>query len=510
MAWHPAEDGACAMRARLWTRWSRVEVMTETRHPKTAVIVDRHPLAHSVAARAVAGLGWACVGATTAVDALVAVYRDLPALVVVDLDVPDLNGPRLLRQLEETVSGLCVIIVGSPQRRASSDAAGIDPKRVLDRSLATEDLSRIIKRELSTSGRTIRSAEREGWERDRSEFFGQHALLFRQSSQMRAVEAQLYEVAEGLVPVLIEGESGLGKDDMARTLHFLSSRSARSWEKLSCSSIPPELLEAELFGHPGVGGPSSLRSAGRLEKARGGTLLLDEVGEMPRKLQVRLVTLLHANEVHGRGRHPAARDVRLVAATSKDLATFIRAGLFDPELYRRLSVARVRVPPLRERREEVPVLVEHFRDKFARQFGRVSPPLSGEALERLVAYGWPGNRRELENMIKRYVVLGEEKALLQEVESRRQALGARPSPRKSLEDELISGLGLRDIARRAAREAERTAIKEVLERVHGNRAAAARLLRISYKTLLTKLDDEGRSAKLVARPRSRGRSTDLP
>jgi DNA-binding NtrC family response regulator len=461
------------------------------RRPR-ALIVDATPQSRADLLRALEGLGFACTGAGTAADAVVGLYRDRPRLALVDLEGAALHGGRFIRRLRQAVPDIRVIIVASPAAQALVDAGEIDLQCVIDRQPDHTELTRAIRAALAMPAEICPPCPSGPRDLERAAFFGEYERVFRQSPPMRALEALVHEAADGSTPVLVEGEAGLGTEEIARALHYLSPRGANPWAKLSCSSIPPELLELELFGRGREPG-TPVREPGRLAEAGGGTLYLEEVGEMPGPVQARLLAVVQGADSQG-SRAAAPADVRVIASTSRDLTTLTLAGLFHPELYRRLAAVRLLVPPLRERMEEVPALTEYFRRKFAAQFGRSSAPLSDRTLHLLMDYRWPGNLRELENMIKRYVVLGDESALRQEVESRRRALDMRPRARSGVEGQLIPTLGLRDIARRAAREAERAAIREVLERVSGNRAAAARLLRISYKTLLKKLDQQGMSA----------------
>jgi transcriptional regulator with GAF, ATPase, and Fis domain len=253
------------------------------------------------------------------------------------------------------------------------------------------------------------------------------------------------------------------------------------------------LLESELFGHEkGAFTGALLRKPGRFELASGGTILLDEIGEMPLSLQSKILHVLQDNEFFRvGGRELISVDVRILAATNKNIQTMLASGGFREDLYYRLNVVNIFVPPLRERRAEIPALIEHFREKFVRQFNRRSAPVSADTLELLLAYRWPGNVRELENLIKRYVVVGDEAHLRDELHVRLKLVN--PQPPSFLGgvdgvDGVDGGDGLRAIALRAARKAEKIAINEMLERVGWNRAAAARLLKVSYKTLLSKIN----------------------
>ncbi|MBI2216424.1 MAG: sigma-54-dependent Fis family transcriptional regulator [Candidatus Rokubacteria bacterium] len=311
--------------------------------------------------------------------------------------------------------------------------------------------------------------------------------VFGHSEAMRRIASVAARVAESDTPVLIEGERGTGREVMARLLHRLSPRAPQPWVRLSCVSLPADLLEAELFGDERRSGGAP----GRLEQAGGGTLFLKDVADLPAALQARLLHLLREGEFHHvNGRRLIRTDARIMASAGENLAALVRQGRFDPALYDRLAVAVITVPPLRERVDEIRALAEHLREALCRRLGRERPPLSPRTLELLAAYSWPGNVRELEDLLKRYVVLGEEAALCDEVLGRMHVprAGRLPAPARVETRQAPPPGSLRAIARQAARDAEREAIRCVLEHVQWNRAEAARRLGVSYKTMLKKLE----------------------
>ncbi len=330
-------------------------------------------------------------------------------------------------------------------------------------------------------------------------FFGQYQHLFRYSEAMRQLERVVVQVADTTVTVLIQGETGVGKELVAKACHYLSSRSRQPFHKINCAALPAELLESELFGHEkGAFTSAADRKPGRFELANGGTLLLDEIGEMPLRLQPKLLHVLQDNEFFRvGGRELISVDVRIIAATNRNLTDMVARKLFREDLFYRLNVVKLVVAPLRERREEILFLVEYFSKRFSAQFNRPKPSLSDETVSLLLAHPWPGNLRELENLVKQWVVLQDEAHLRNELEQRLRALDvARPGAGKLGEQRIR--LDLKGIGRRAAREAESAVLKETLERVRWNRAEAARVLNVSYKTLLHKL----REAKITGRRRS--------
>jgi two-component system response regulator AtoC len=328
-----------------------------------------------------------------------------------------------------------------------------------------------------------------------------YAPYFAGSAAMRALLRDIRHVADTNATVLIQGESGVGKEVAAKAIHFISNRRRRPIVKVNCASLPADLLESELFGHEkGAFTGAYRRKPGKFEIAERGTIFLDEIGELPLALQAKLLHVLQDQEFSRVGGGEMIRvDVRVIAATNRPLDKAVADQTFREDLYYRLKVVDLYVPPLRERREEIPRLAQMFIERFNAQFQR-DVTLSETSVRALTDYGWPGNVRELENMMKRIVVLQTEHQLVDElgpkiVERGPQAPGRHVGGSTESPDPATT---LKDIARRAALDAQREAIREVLERVHWNRAEAARVLGISYKTLLYKIDQCGLARK---RPR---------
>jgi two-component system, NtrC family, response regulator AtoC len=328
--------------------------------------------------------------------------------------------------------------------------------------------------------------------------------LLSLSPRMRALGHLIQEVARTDATVLVRGESGVGKNLAARAIHAASPRRDKPFVLVNCAALPADLLESELFGHEkGAFTGAHRRKLGQFEFANGGTICLDEIGELPRSLQAKLLHVLQDLQFSRVGGRELLRvDVRVVATTNRNLEAAMQDGDFREDLYYRLYVIEIHVPPLRERREAIPALAEHFLSRSNGQYHRgvMLPP---DLLALMGEYHWPGNVRELENFIRRLVVLGDPERARQDIASRVAAarqkglLDAPASPEPApLRPSLVGasalgGLDLKEIARNAARAAERKALLEVLERVRWNRAAAARVLKVSYKTLLSKLTECG-------------------
>jgi transcriptional regulator with PAS, ATPase and Fis domain len=313
---------------------------------------------------------------------------------------------------------------------------------------------------------------------------------------MQRVKALLEQVADTDVTVLIQGESGSGKEIVARTLHAVSSRAQARFVKVNCAALPEDLLESELFGYEkGAFTGASARKQGKFELAHGGTIFLDEIGEMSPSLQAKLLQVLQDGRfTRLGGNQEIAVDVRVACATNRKLDSMVREGAFREDLFFRLNVVTVTLPPLRERQEEIPTLVGNFLRAFAARYHKPLPRLSDRLMRALGRYSFPGNVRELENMMKRIIVLESEAQILDEV--LRADRSGRP-PGSSLlhliqEIEATAGeIPLREVGRRAAQVAERETIDRVLQHTNWNRKQAARLLGVSYKTLLQKIRDCG-------------------
>ncbi len=331
-----------------------------------------------------------------------------------------------------------------------------------------------------------------------SRYATEYAPLFSHSAKMRAVRQIVEEVASTDATVLVRGETGAGKDVVARAIHAASSRRDRAFVKVNCAALPAELLESELFGHEkGAFTGAYRRKLGKFEFANKGTIFLDEIGELSRSLQAKLLHVLQDLEFSRIGGREVIRvDTRVIASTNRDVEAAMSRGEFRDDLYYRLNVVEIRVPPLRDRKEEIPALAAWFLARFNAHYGR-SVELSAETIALFGSYFWPGNVRELENLVRRLVVLGNARQLHEELHARlpaapmrSQLLNSAPGGKAPAWDGEPSS-GLKDIARRAAREAERRALAEVLDRVHWNRTEAARLLKVSYKTLLNKIAECG-------------------
>jgi two-component system, NtrC family, response regulator AtoC len=323
-----------------------------------------------------------------------------------------------------------------------------------------------------------------------------HDRAFVNSIRMLAVKKMIDRVAPTDATVLVWGESGVGKEMVARALHQKSPRRDRPFIKVNSAALPLELLESELFGYErGAFTGAHRQKPGKFELANMGTIFLDEIGEMPPPLQAKLLQVLQDREFARLGSRQDIRvDVRVITATNKDLGKLVESGSFRQDLYYRLNVVNIHVPPLRERREEIPILMDHFLERYAQQYERPVQKISAATMRLFMNYNWPGNIRELENVMKRIVLLGTEEPVQDlvvrpaPVAEPPVALRRTPATAPATPD---SPPTLKQIARKAALEAERAALKEVLDLVHWNRLEAARRLKVSSKTLRRKIQECG-------------------
>ena len=433
--------------------------------------------------------GYTPVAAATAEEALELIARlGRPAFSVVAIRLPGMSGIDLLRRAQELSASGPVIMVadnGHSSQIVEAIQAGADD--FLRRPYTAEDLETVIR---SVAGRPRRepAAAPAAIATDESGDRLQRELGLLTSPQMRDIQAVIEQAARADVTVLVCGETGVGKELVARAIHAHSPRRRAAFVKVNCAAMPRELLESELFGHErGAFTGAHQRKPGRFELADGGTIFLDEIGELHPALQAKLLHVLQDGEFSRvGGRHNIRVDVRVICATNRDLAREVAASRFREDLFYRLNVINVFVPPLRERREEIPALVGYFVHRYSRLFNFPEREVTAETLGAFMQYGWPGNIRELENFIKRMIVL-QDFALprtLMTPSVSASTVAAEPFA-------ATKGLSLKEISRRAVLEAEREVICRALEQCRWNRVKTAKMLKISYRALLYKIKDMG-------------------
>ncbi len=489
-------------------------------------IVDDDPLFVEYLATFLRSRGYETAVYTSGTALLAALTgKQVPDVVLLDVLMPTMNGLEALRAIRAASPNLPVIMLSGQQVPATIvDAVrlgAIDYVVKSDESIALHDaaleaaICRAIERTALTS-EVARLTAQVAESPDGAQ------VCWANGASMRDVMTMMDRVADSDVSVLLTGESGVGKEVIARELHRRSPRRTRPFVKVNCAALPSELLESELFGHErgAFTGAQNVR-VGKFEFASSGTIMLDEIGEMPVALQAKLLHVLQDRSFTKLGSNrPVEIDVRVIAATNRDLAAMIRTSQFREDLYYRLQVIEIRVPALRDRREEIPALIEFFLRRFAERYGRPVLRPSHGLMQALLAYAWPGNIRELENMMKRFVILRDEAMLLAEVSRERPVEppavatepppvpaamavappariavpAAPPAPVAVDAPAAVSALRsakLPELARAAALSAEREAIQGALDHFRWNRRKAAAQLGVSYKTLLNKMKECG-------------------
>jgi two-component system response regulator AtoC len=409
-----------------------------------------------------------------------------PDVVILDVMMPGLGGLETLKRIREFAEDIPVVML-SVVGAASTivEAMRLGAVDYLNKPFEEEDLELTLEQVLEN-----KALERE---RERlSEQLVDYSDVVWGSEAMQRIKTVLEQVAETDVTVLIHGESGVGKEIVARASHEISPRADEPFVKVNCAALPDELLESELFGYEkGAFTGAASRKQGKFETAHKGTIFLDEIAEMSPPLQAKLLQVLQDSEFTRLGSNKEVRvDVRVVCATNQRLDEMVREKTFREDLFFRLNVVNVAIPPLRERREEIPQLAEHFLGRFRVRYGKPPIELSDRLMRAFQEYPFPGNVRELENMIKRIVVLESENSILAELS--RPPAGTQRERSRLLDwieevEETAGEIPLREVGRRAALEAERETIGRVLHHTNWNRKQAARILGVSYKTLLQKI-----------------------
>ena len=326
-----------------------------------------------------------------------------------------------------------------------------------------------------------------------------YEVVFGHTETMRALRERLDKVASANVPVLIQGESGTGKDIIARMIHSLSPWKSGPFVKVNCPAIPGTLLESELFGYEkGAFTGAYGMKPGRVEMAHRGTLFLDEISELDPALQSKLLQLLQDGQFCRIGAQEDKKvEVRVVCATNRQLEQEIATGTFRQDLYYRINVVNLQMPALRERAADIPDLIAYFLEYYNRKYNCRAKVLSNELMGMLQKYHWPGNIRELENIIKRYVILGTEEAITSDLVTQEKDFFNADIP-------LDGPIALKKITKQAVRELERKVILKVLQANHWNRKQSARALSISYRALLYKIRDTGLPSNRVAKMNGNG------
>jgi two-component system response regulator AtoC len=485
--------------------------------------------------------GYGAMTITNADEAVRRFHAERPAAVLLDVVIPGgMDGLAALAAFKKIDKDIPVIVIsGQGRTNTVVQAMKLGATDFVCKPFSEEELEVLLgnalkQRQLTQEVATLREQLREQ---------SRHTTLFSNSERMAEVRELIERVSDTDVTVLIRGESGTGKELVARALHEHSLRKDKPFVKVNCAALPTELLESELFGfEKGAFTGAIQHKPGKFEFANHGTMFLDEIGDMSFPLQAKLLQVLQDGDFSRLGGKADVHvDVRMITATNVDLEAAVADGRFREDLYFRLNVVAIALPPLRDRRDEIPLLVDFFTKKYSVQYNKPTSPISAELLNLFMEYEWPGNIRQLENLIKRMVVLGTEAPIIKELQhptaplvfrSHAAPSGTRPvavaspplappppavtaftphaqplmpppggAPAVNGEHAVaamgtvtpINGghVSLKDIARTAAREAERELILRMLTRTRWNRKEAAEILGISYKALLYKIKENG-------------------
>ncbi len=460
------------------------------------LVIDDDPGIRELLEAQVSRLGYRVFTAADGEDALEKLDEFNPDVITLDVILPGIGGLETLRLLKQRLPQVPVVMLsGHGQAPTIVEAMRLGASDFLRKPFEVEELELAFQKALENRALKEEVNQLRGRVRSESEML----MLFGDNPKMKDVREIIEQVADTDITVLIRGDSGTGKELVARALYQLSDRHSRPFVKVNCAALPSELLESELFGfEKGAFTGAQKRKLGKFEYANQGTIFLDEISEMHPGLQAKLLQVLQDGEFSRLGgENDVHVDTRILAATNRNLEQAVKEGSFREDLYYRLNVVTIQLPALRERIDAVPLLAEHFLEKYNAQYRKSLKQLSPETTEVFMQYHWPGNVRELENMVKRMVVLGNEQAVLQEISLREvPAEGGEDAEfldMSALGVDLSEGRGidLKSISKRAAQIAERRVIERVLGQTRWNRKEAAERLQISYKALLYKMKENG-------------------
>ncbi len=435
---------------------------------QTVLIIDDDPDFTRLLAKHLSAKGASVLTAGTAKEGFDSIKAKDPDVVLLDVNLPDKSGVELVSDIKGLSEEIPIVMVsgyGDTEIVVAAMKAGASDyiKKPLDHAALWEKIVKL------TEMRRERSTERE---------IGELGMILGTSAQTKQLIREISKVANSDAPVLLRGESGTGKSMIAEAIHEHSPRKERPFVTINCPAIPENLLESELFGHEKGAFTGAIRDKkGKFELADCGTIFLDEIGDLPPELQVKILRVLQNHEFERVGGLKTMRvDVRIIAATSRNLEEAIATHKFREDLFYRLSVLPIYIMPLRERKEDIPVLTEHFLKYFGRKSSKVFDDIPKQILDRLVEYDWPGNIRELQNVIERAVVLGRPPVLRQ---TDFVIVCAAPAATKPSEGEEPDVTSLKDMEYRA--------LMKALEQAGGNISRAAKILGIGRDTIYRRL-----------------------
>ena len=421
-------------------------------------------------------LGYSCAEAESAEVALTRVEQEAPDLILTDLKLPTQSGVELLRQAKALFPRTEIaIMTGHGSIESAVDAMKLGAYDYIEKPFRVEKMRLLLQR----MAEKVRLVSENEFLRERVNSEDNLDGIVGASANIQDVLRMISRLKDTRTPVLIAGESGTGKELVARAIHFRGAMAQTPFIAVDCGSLVPTLMESELFGYEKGAFTGAVKSkAGLFQAANGGTIFLDEIGELPLEMQAKLLRVLQEREVRPVGSNSSVNvDVRVIAATNRDLETAYREGTFRKDLYFRLNVVTVHLPALRERRSDIPMLVHHFLNRYA---PGASLQVTSAAMKSLLQYEWPGNVRELENCVARAVTLGDGQVIdVADLPPAIRSEGGESSQRVPAENGSLSTTALAEM--------ERMTILKVFEQAHGDKALAGRMLGISRATLYRKL-----------------------
>jgi len=452
---------------------------------KTILVVDDEPSMRIALSESLKSCGYKVETSESGADALEKFQGDKFEVVITDMRMPGMGGMEVLRGIKKVSPGTPVIVITAYGTvNTAVEAMKEGAADFIMKPFSVDHLESLVKKVVA--GKEGKGEGGSG--RGSKVCLSQKKMIITRDETMLNLLELLESVSKSKSSVLIQGESGTGKELVARYIHRHSDRVNMPFVGVNCAAIPGNLLESEMFGHEkGAFTGAARRRLGKFELAAGGTLLLDEISEMDIQLQAKLLRVIQESEVDRLGGGaPVPVDVRIIATTNADLKKYVREKKFRDDLYYRLNVLPVRIPPLRERRGDIVFLCEYFLDKYSRLSGTVVPTLSKECEQMLGGYGWPGNVRELENVIERAVLLSGGETILPGhlyLENEGEKSG-----QPALKPAVSEGVTLK--------ETERRLIFRTLEKVKGNRTKASEVLGISVRTIRNKLNEYGKGVEV--------------
>ena len=452
---------------------------------KSILVVDDEPSMRMALSESLKSCGYKVETSESGADALEKFQESKFEVVITDMRMPGMGGMEVLRGIKKISSGTPVIVITAYGTvNTAVEAMKEGAADFIMKPFSVDHLESLVKKVVAEKEGKSESGSGQG---SKGSLSRRKTIITRDEAMLALLEL-LESVSKSKSSILIQGESGTGKELVARYIHRHSDRVSMPFVGVNCAAIPGNLLESEMFGHEkGAFTGASQRRLGKFEMAAGGTLLLDEISEMDVQLQAKLLRVIQESEVDRLGGGaPVPVDVRIIATTNADLRKYVEEKKFRGDLYYRLNVIPVRIPPLRERRDDIVFLCEYFLKKYSRLGGTAMPALSKMAEQMLEGYGWPGNVRELENVIERAVLLSGGETILPEhlyLESEGEKSG-----QPALKPAASEGITLK--------ETEKRLIFETLEKVKGNRTRASEILGISVRTIRNKLNEYGKGVEV--------------